>query len=34
MGGKDPWMDGFWGVETELLHAGHDLGLLCYPVGK
>jgi hypothetical protein len=25
-----PWMDGFWGVETELLHAGHDLGLLCY----
>jgi hypothetical protein len=23
-------MDGFWGVETELLHAGHDFGLLCY----
>jgi hypothetical protein len=23
-------LDGFWGVETELLHAGHDLGLLCY----
>jgi hypothetical protein len=23
-------LDGFWGVETELLYAGHDLGLLCY----